>query len=208
MRFSVLFMIIWWCIKIPPSCAFHSNHSVAILVELSFLKLVSSRRLVKDPVGMSWWPRDRARWCHILLCSGAFLVLCLDLLSLSLSLILVLSFSWYRWEMMLGPPTIFFLNKEYKSLFFSSNREKMPDSRVVKRYVKVTPGIEIPCLNMSIFLYFQNVHIFSRASQKGWTSTIGDKIVETLYLNRVTMENKRIRPLPCPLHSKLLCCFL
>ena len=48
----------------------------------------------------------------------------------------------------------------------------MPDSRVVKRYVKVTPGIEIPCLNMSIFLSFQKAHIFSRASQKGWTSRL------------------------------------
>ena len=36
-------------------------------------------------------------------------------------------------------------------------------------------------------------------------ATIGDKIVETLYLNRVTSENKRIRTLPCPLHSKLGC---
>ena len=36
-------------------------------------------------------------------------------------------------------------------------------------------------------------------------STIGDKIVETLYLNRATSEKKRIRTLPCPLHSKLGC---
>ena len=36
---------------------------------------------------------------------------------------------------------------------------------------------------------------------------IGDKIVETLYLNRVTSENKRIHtpPIPCHLHSKLGC---
>ena len=50
MRFSVF---IWWRIKIPPSCAFHSNHSVAILEELPLLKPVSSRHLVNDPVGMS-----------------------------------------------------------------------------------------------------------------------------------------------------------
>ena len=36
-------------------------------------------------------------------------------------------------------------------------------------------------------------------------NAIGDKIVETLYLNRVTSENKRIRTFPCPLHSKLGC---
>ena len=41
--------------------------------------------------------------------------------------------------------------------------------------------------------------------QYPWLS-IGDKSVETLYLNRVTSENKRIRtPLPYPLHSKLGC---
>ena len=35
-------------------------------------------------------------------------------------------------------------------------------------------------------------------------ATIGDIIVETLYSNRVTSEDKRIStPLPCPLHSKL-----
>ena len=48
----------------------------------------------------------------------------------------------------------------------------MPDSRVVKGYVKVTLGIEIPCLNMSIVLSFQEAQIFSRASQKGWTSRL------------------------------------
>ena len=36
--------------------------------------------------------------------------------------------------------------------------------------------------------------------------TIGDKVVETLYSNRVTSENKRIcAPNPVPLHSKLGC---
>jgi len=36
-------------------------------------------------------------------------------------------------------------------------------------------------------------------------ATIGDKIVETLYSNRVTSENKRINTPPPPLHSKLGC---
>ena len=47
----------------------------------------------------------------------------------------------------------------------------MPESSVVKGYVRATPGMEIPCLNnMSMLLSFQNAHIFSRARQKGWTS--------------------------------------
>ena len=37
---------------------------------------------------------------------------------------------------------------------------------------------------------------------------IGDKIVETLYSNRVTSENKRIHTHPCPLHSNLGCLLL
>ena len=56
----------------------------------------------------------------------------------------------------------------------------MPGSRVVKRYVKVTTGIEIPCLNMSMFLSFQKAHIFSRASQKGWTSRLLYQIRKSL----------------------------
>ena len=36
-------------------------------------------------------------------------------------------------------------------------------------------------------------------------ATIGDKIVETLYLNRVFRRTKESAPLPCPLHSKLGC---
>ena len=37
-------------------------------------------------------------------------------------------------------------------------------------------------------------------------ATIGDKIVETLYSNKVTSEDKRISTLlPCPIHSKLGC---
>ena len=40
-------------------------------------------------------------------------------------------------------------------------------------------------------------------------TAIGDKIVETLYLNRVTSENKRIRTLPVPsIQSWGVCCFL
>ena len=39
-------------------------------------------------------------------------------------------------------------------------------------------------------------------------STIGDKIVETLYSNRASSENqKKSTPLPPPLHSKLGCLF-
>ena len=49
---------------------------------------------------------------------------------------------------------------------------------------------------------FENQNIIAAKSH---FATIGDKIVETLYLNRVTSENKRIRTLPCPLHSKLGC---
>lgn len=37
---------IWWHMWIPRSTASHSNHSVAILEELSFLNPVSSLRLV------------------------------------------------------------------------------------------------------------------------------------------------------------------
>ena len=37
---------------------------------------------------------------------------------------------------------------------------------------------------------------------------IGDKIVETLYSNRVTSENKRIHTHPRPLHSNLGCFLL
>lgn len=48
-----------------------------------------------------------------------------------------------------------FLEEITASIFFSSNKEKkIPDSRVLKRQVKVTPGIEIPCLNISMFLSF------------------------------------------------------
>ena len=36
-------------------------------------------------------------------------------------------------------------------------------------------------------------------------ATIGHKIVETLYSNRVTSENKRIHIPPMSLHSKLEC---
>ena len=36
-------------------------------------------------------------------------------------------------------------------------------------------------------------------------ATIGDKIVDTLYSNRVTSENKRIKTHPRPLHSNLGC---
>ena len=36
-------------------------------------------------------------------------------------------------------------------------------------------------------------------------ATIGDKIVETLYSNRVPLEKKELAPLSCPLHSKLGC---
>ena len=36
-------------------------------------------------------------------------------------------------------------------------------------------------------------------------ATMGDKIVEILYSNRVTSENKRINTPPPPLHSKLGC---
>ena len=36
-------------------------------------------------------------------------------------------------------------------------------------------------------------------------TAIGDKIVETLYSNRVTSETYESTPLPCPLHSKLGC---
>ena len=36
-------------------------------------------------------------------------------------------------------------------------------------------------------------------------ATIGEKIVETLYSNRVTSETYESTPLPCPLHSKLGC---
>ena len=35
--------------------------------------------------------------------------------------------------------------------------------------------------------------------------TIGDKTVETLYSNRVTLENKRIHTPPLSLHSKFGC---
>ena len=41
-------------------------------------------------------------------------------------------------------------------------------------------------------------------------ATIGDEIVETLYSNRVTSENKRIHtppPLP-PFKVRVVCCFL
>ena len=36
-------------------------------------------------------------------------------------------------------------------------------------------------------------------------TTIGNKIVETLYSNRVTTEDKKSTPLPHPVHSKLGC---
>ena len=39
----------------------------------------------------------------------------------------------------------------------------------------------------------------------GDLQTISNKIVETLYSNRVTSGNKRIHTPPCPLHSKLGC---
>ena len=48
----------------------------------------------------------------------------------------------------------------------------MPDSRVVKRYIRVTPGMEMPCLNMLMLLSFQKAHISSRALQKGWMSRL------------------------------------
>ena len=44
-----------------------------------------------------------------------------------------------------------------------------------------------------------------RLSEKGDLQTISNKIVETLYSNRVTSGNKRIHTPPCPLHSKLGC---
>ena len=37
------------------------------------------------------------------------------------------------------------------------------------------------------------------------TAAIDDKIVETLFSNRVTSENKRIHTPPPPFHSKLGC---
>ena len=42
------------------------------------------------------------------------------------------------------------------------------------------------------------------------TKAIGDKIVETLYSNRVTSENKRIHTLPQlpPFKVRVVCCFL
>ena len=39
-------------------------------------------------------------------------------------------------------------------------------------------------------------------------ANVGEKIVKTLFSNRVTSENKRIHTLPCPLHSKLGCLML
>lgn len=74
---------------------------------------------------------------------------------------------------MLGPPTILDLNKEQRSLFFSLKREKkMLDSKVVNRYAEVTPEMEMPCRSISIFLSSQKAHIFSRASQNGFTSRL------------------------------------
>ena len=51
-------------------------------------------------------------------------------------------------------------------------------------------------------------HIFQvwKLPFKPIKSTIGDKIVETLYSNRASSENhKKSAPLPPPLHSKLGC---
>ena len=49
---------------------------------------------------------------------------------------------------------------------------------------------------------YSNVTIF--ITNETWNRTlIGDKLVETLYSNRVTSENKRIHTPPLPLHSKL-----
>ena len=46
---------------------------------------------------------------------------------------------------------------------------------------------------------------FFWVESEGNLLTVGDKIVKTLYSNRITSENKRIRTPPVPLHSKLGC---
>ena len=48
-------------------------------------------------------------------------------------------------------------------------------------------------------------HLILRQRSSFVRPTIGDKIVETLYSNRVTQEKKESASLPCPLHSKLGC---
>ena len=65
------------------------------------------------------------------------------------------------------------------------------------------------CLNLLFGLLFsQTATIFGRNDISKNEATIGDKIVETLYSNRVTTDNKRMHthsPLPTLLHSNLWC---
>ena len=56
----------------------------------------------------------------------------------------------------------------------------------------------------SVLNYRRQLLLFV-TSRKSLLSSIGDKIVQTLYLNRVILENKESAPLPCRLHSKLGC---
>ena len=55
----------------------------------------------------------------------------------------------------------------------------------------------------------ENVYVNNEKRHKNgyekMIATIGHKIVETLYSNRVTSENKRIHTPPMSLHSKLEC---
>ena len=150
----------------------YSNQSVAILEELSRLNPVSSSILVKDPVAIGCMIAHRysvfASY-HAIFCRLCFFSLFFHLFYSDLCLLLLVgSVDDYAWS-----TNHAFLEEITASFCFSSNKEKkIPDSRVLKRQVKVTPGIEIPCLNISMFLSFQKGHICSRASQKGWTSRL------------------------------------
>ena len=50
---------------------------------------------------------------------------------------------------------IFFLEIVQIFVFPSNGNKMMPDSRVMKRYVRVTLGMEMPCLNMLKLVSFQ-----------------------------------------------------
>ena len=71
-------------------------------------------------------------------------------------------------------------------------------------------------LLLFIYLFYINGMQFSIKKKKRHhqthfhTKAIGDKIVETLYSNRVTSENKRIHtpPLLPPFKVRVVCCFL
>ena len=110
---------------------------------------------------------------------------------------------WILWAMIYIPSWT--TKKHKKNSFQATTFKAEKNSRTFEDCVN-----PVWVLSSVVWILFEILHlaigsVHNTKKQLETESTIGDRIVETLYSNRVISEDKRMHNPPPPLHTKLGC---